>query len=106
MAYFKNHRFVKTVKIDLSESFGEGTFIVLREPTTDEAFKLRADDEVEAVKIFKELIPSLIMEHNFYEAEEGEKLLPNTEVTDIIYDAFGAFQNILKEYSDSMFQSK
>ena len=106
MAYFKNHKYVKTFKINLGDSFGEDTFIELREPSTEEAFKLRTDGEDDAVKVFKTIMVDLIVNHEFYEDETKSAKLSNKEVTDLIYESFPSFQKVLKDYSDQVFRAE
>ena len=106
MAYFKNHKYVKTFTIDLGDSFGEDTSIVLREPTTEEAFKLRTDKEDDAVKVFKDVMVDLIVNHEFYEDETKAVKLSNKEVTDLIYESFPSFQKVIKDYSDQVFRAE
>ena len=106
MAYFKNHKYVKTFKIELDASFGEDVYIILREPTTEEAFKLRTEDEGEAIKVFKELMADLMVDHSFYEDETSKTKLDSKEVADIIYQSFPSYQKVLSEYTGAVFQSK
>jgi hypothetical protein len=109
MAYriTKKQSYLKKVEVDLSEQLNcEDVQVTLREPSTKEAFSLRAEDEEKAVEAFKELLPSLIIDHNFYADDEENVKAGNQEVVDIIFENFQAFQKVLSDYTSAVFQAK
>jgi len=62
--------FISSTKVDLSDFFGgEEAYIVLREPTTPEFYRLQegAEKDGDAVYLenFLQLMPALIVEHGF-----------------------------------------
>lgn len=113
MAYFKNHKYFRTVKVFLTdepENKVEGApddrvFVTLREPTTDEAFSLRTDKEEEAIQAFRGLLEHIIIEHNFYDDEKETNKLANGEVAELIYASYPTFIKVLTEYTSAVFQS-
>lgn len=108
MAFYRKNKYFKTVKIFLNE--GEdgkeenATYITLREPTTQEAFTLRVEEEDKAVEAFKALIPAVLIDHNFYEDESETKKLTNDEVADVLYDSYSAFFEVLTKYTSAVFR--
>lgn len=114
MAYYKNHKYFKTVKVWLTEEpevKAEGeekddrVYVTLREPTTDEAFSLRTDKEEEAIQAFRELLEHIIIDHNFYADEKETEKLANGEVAETIYASYPTFIKVLTDYTSAVFQS-
>ena len=110
MAYYKNHKYFKTVKVYLTEETedketnDDRPYVTLREPTTSEAFSLRTDNEDEAVEAFHALLENIIIDHNFYADETETEKLCNGEVSEIVYESYPSFIKILTEYTNSVFQ--
>ena len=101
MAYYKNHKYFKTVKVEITDE----AWVQLREPTTEEAFSLRTDDEEKAMEAFRELLPKIIIDHNFYEDESEQVKLPIEEVAKIAGESYTAFFEILQQYTSAVFRS-
>ena len=112
MAYYKNHKYFKTVKIWLTEEAEEKkegaeddrVYVTLREPTTDEAFSLRTDKEEEAIQAFRNLLEHIIIDHNFFDDEKETNKLSNGEVAELIYASYPTFIKVLTEYTTAVFQ--
>ena len=101
MAYYKNHKYFKTVKVEITED----AWVLLREPTTDEAFSLRTDDEEQAMEAFKALLPNIVIDHNFYEDETEAVKLPIEEVAKIVAESYTGFFEVLNQYTSQVFRS-
>ena len=71
-----------------------------------DALIVENDSEDDAVKVFKNIMVDLIVNHEFYEDETKSAKLSNKEVTDLIYDSFPSFQKVLKDYSDQVFRAE
>lgn len=120
MAFYKKNKYFKTVKIWLSNEAeelnedeqeavednhgNEKVFVELREPSTEEAFSLREDDEEKAIEAFHKLIPAILIDHNFYEDETETKKLSNEEVADVLYASYSAFFEVLTKYTSRVFR--
>ncbi len=106
MAFIKGKKYLRTVKVDLSENLNSpNTFVEFREPTTGEAFSLRVEKEDEAIEVFKGLLPSLLINHNFYNDEAETEKMSNQDVVEILYSSYPAFTQVLTEYTTAVFQS-
>ena len=101
MAFFKNHKYFKTVKVEINED----AWVLLREPTTDEAFSLRTDDENAALEAFRKLLPEIIIDHDFYEDETEQVKLKNSEVAEIVGNSYTGFFEVLNTYTTQVFRS-
>ena len=109
MAYniSKKLSYLKKITIDLSDELNcEDVHVTFREPSTSEAFKLRVEDENQAIEAFKELLPELMIDHNFYMDDEGKVKAEDKDVVDIVFDNFQAFQKVLTEYTKAVFRTK
>lgn len=107
MSFHKGKNYLRTVKIDISaELDSENTFVEFREPTTGEAFSLRVEGEAEAVEAFRKLLPSLLINHNFYEDEEETTKMSNEDVIEILYAVYPAFTKVLTDYTTQAFRTK
>ena len=105
MAYYKNHKYFKTVKISLSEDEKNEVFVTLREPTTEEAFSLRTEKEDEAIEAFHKLLGSIIIDHNFYEDESEKQKMDSKDVAETIFQSYTIFIKVLTDYTTAVFQS-
>lgn len=103
-----NNYIVKT-KINIGTLLGcetdEEAYIVLREPTTELAIKLKnasGEGEEGILGFFKDALPKLIVEHNLYE-EEG-KLMTKSDVASLIFENLPLTMKVVEEYSESAFR--
>lgn len=99
-------KYIFTQKISLGKEFGFETddevFITLRELDTKSVIKLKeasnSDSETASLEVFREILPNLIVDHNFYETEE--KKMTTEEVTELLFEkvsTIGKVLNALKE---------
>lgn len=99
---------IQRVRIDVGAQVGlskdDEAFIVLKEIPTIDVLKLRDasnKDEVQALEFFRELLPSVIVDHNFYETEQ-EKMKPKA-LASLIFESLDLTQKILSEYLNATF---
>jgi len=101
-------RFLIKVKINLGQFFDKAdddVFVVLREMDTFNTLKLNEqlrESELATFMAFKEILPELIVDHNFY-ADEKTKM-NNTEVVDLLFSKTKVATKIIKDYLDATFQ--
>lgn len=103
-----NNYIVKT-KINIGTLLGcetdEEAYIVLREPTTELAIKLKnasGEGEEGILNFFKDALPKIIVEHNLYE-EEG-KLMSKADVASLVFENLPLTMKVVEEYSESAFR--
>lgn len=99
-------KYIFTQKIPLGKEFGfeteEEVYITLRELDTKSVLKLKeasnSESETASLEVFREILPALIVDHNFYETEE--KKMNTEEVTELLFEkvtTIGKVLNALKE---------
>ncbi|MFA7109444.1 MAG: hypothetical protein WC162_09915 [Sphaerochaetaceae bacterium] len=101
---------VQKVKIEIGTNVGlesaDEAYIVLKELPTIEMLKLKEASEKsenEILTLFKELIPLILIEHNFYEDEKAQKKMSNKDVTSIIFDSLDLTVKVVDEYTKASF---
>ena len=104
-----NYNYITKVKINIGTLLGcetdEEAYIVLREPTTELAIKLKnasGEGEEGILNFFKDALPKIIVEHNLYE-EEG-KLMSKADVASLIFENLPLTMKVVEEYSESAFR--
>ena len=104
-----NYNYITKVKINIGTLLGcetdEEAYIVLREPTTELAIKLKnasGEGEEGILNFFKDALPKIIVDHNLYE-EEG-KLMTKADVASLIFENLPLTMKVVEEYSESAFR--
>lgn len=99
---------IQKVKIEVGTLVGldedAEAFILLKEMSTTDTLKLRetvANDKRDILEFFRELLPSIIVDHNFYETEQ--KKMTNEELRDFIFEKIEFSTKVLNDYSKSAF---
>lgn len=91
--------YLAKLKIDLTEEFGEGAYVELREPSKKEFLKLftasKDNDEEKIEGVFSALLPALIVSHGFTDAG---KPATNERVADALGRKIAAINKIEQEY--------
>ena len=100
--------YIHTQRINLGEEFGkenEEVFIVLRELDTKSVLKLKEssskDSETASLDTFREILPGLIVDHNFYESEE--KKMTSDEVTELLFEKVSTVGKVLNSLKEANF---
>ena len=107
--FIKSKNFIAKFRIDLGEELGaekaEDAYVVLRECNTLELMDLQSAESVP--KKLLEMIPALMIEHNFFESETAQMKAEDVAAT--ICAKPVAAMKVLREYLEkvtSPFQSK
>lgn len=109
---YKN--FIHTQRINLGEEFGkedEEVFVVLRELDTKSVLKLKNSagkkdengnpDETATLETFREILPSLIVDHNFYIDEQTK--MSTDEVTELFFEKISTVSKVLSALQNRNF---
>lgn len=105
MSFHKGKHYLREVTIDISEELNsEDTFVKFREPTTGEAFSLRSDDEGAALEAFRKLLPSILIDHNFFDDEAETTKMSNEDVVEILFSSYPTYTKVLSEYTKAVFR--
>lgn len=101
---------VQKVKIEIGSNVGlekdDEAYIVLKELPTIEMLKLKdasEKSENEILILFRELLPLILIEHNFYEDEKAQKKMSNKDVTSIIFDSLDLTVKVVDAYTKASF---
>lgn len=111
MAFIKTrNNFIQKVKIEIGTLMGEqedkDVYLVLREPTTEQMMGLDKHtdgDEMEIFRYFREILPSLIVEDNFFEDEQRARHLSTKEITDVIFESLEVTSKVFNEFFQASF---
>jgi hypothetical protein len=100
--------FLQSVKVNVGKECGmeneEDAFITLRELPTLEMMNLREAyerGEKELIMFFKDVLPAIIVDHNFYEDEN--KKMSNEEIAELIFQKMDLSSKVIGEYSKASF---
>lgn len=101
---------IQRVRIDVGLEVGlnepSEAYITLKELPTLEMLKLKEateKSEEETLKLFKELLPLIIADHNFYEDEEMKKKMSNEDLSELIFDSITLTMKIVGDYTNASF---
>ena len=101
---------IQKVKIEVGTLVGlekdDEAFITLSELPTLEMIKFKdasEKGESEVLLLFKEVLPNIIVDHNFYEDDEGKKKMDNTSITDLIFASLELTSKVIKSYTEASF---
>lgn len=105
----KKEQFIGNLKLDLTEVLQaeEEVFIEIRDCRIEEALQFKAEfkDETAQYNVLKELLPSLIVNHNF-QNEDGTKWT-NEEVTEFLFNLrWDIIQSVYEGILNYMFRNK
>ena len=103
---------IQRVRIDIGKEVGleEETeaYIVLKELPTLEMLLLKdatEKGEDETLKIFKQLLPDIIVDHNFYEDESGAQKMSNEEIASLFFESITLTMRVVQGYTRAAFFS-
>lgn len=96
--------YLVSARINLGQYFNvpeEDAFIELREPSTFDALKMekatKAGDTEATLKTFSEILPRVIVDHNFYK-DKDSKLEPE-DVVAMLAEKLDLYSYVVGEYS-------
>ena len=104
-------KYVKKAKVDLTDFLGESHFIEVKEPSTGDLkvfFRVekcasKISDEngmselLDAMQEIGNILPELIVDHDFFNAEKVTEKLPVKEVAGMLANKFDCLQYITQE---------
>ena len=100
--------FLQSVRVNVGKEVGlekeEDAYLVLRELPTLEMIELRdayEKGQKELLVFFKEVLPKIIIEHNFYETED--KKMDNDAISRLIFERMDLSGKVIGEYSTAAF---
>ena len=110
----KNYdRCIQKVRIELGTLVGlakdDEAFILLRELPTLEMLKLKEASEKgenETLGLLRDLRPSILVDHNFYEDESAQKKMKNQEVAELVFESLDLTVKVVNEYTHAGFFSR
>ena len=99
---------IQKVRVDVGTYVGldkdDEAFITLRELPTFEMLGLKdAYDkgEEEIIRYIKEILPALIVDHNFYEDEKTK--MTNEALSNLIFEKVDLANKVIREYTSAAF---
>ncbi|TAH55203.1 MAG: hypothetical protein EWM51_03725 [Treponema sp.] len=107
-AAFNGYLFKK--RIDITKYCnGDERFVTLREPSSQEFLKIidgadkgGDDGDIVMMKNLIPLVPDLIFEHNFFDAEKNEKKISNREVAEFLCSKIDLMVDLTVQYVSSL----
>ena len=100
--------FLQTVRVNVGKEVGlyndEDAYIVLRELPTLEMMELRdayGKGQKELLVFFRDVLPKIIVEHNFYETEE--KMMTDDALSSLVFERMDLSGKVIGEYSSASF---
>ncbi len=81
-------------------------FIILKELPTLLMLKLKDSSqkgENETLSLLKELLPIILVDHNFYEDENGQKKMKSEDVASLIFESLDLTVKVVNEYTRASF---
>lgn len=104
---------IQKVRIEVGTLVGlkadDEAFIVLKELPTLEMLKLKEASEQgenETLTLLRDLLPSILVDHNFYEDENAQKKMKNQEVATLIFESLDLTVKVVNEYTHAAFFSR
>lgn len=99
---------IQRVRIDVGTLVGlekdDEAFITLKELPTIDMLRLKdaaEKGEKESLSFFKESLPAIIADHNFYETEQ--KRMDGVAVTNLVFESLDLTLKVINEYTRSAF---
>jgi hypothetical protein len=101
---------IQKVRIELGILLGldadPEAFIVLKELPTLQMLTLKEASEQgenQTLALLKDLLPSILTDHNFYEDEQTKVKMKNEEVTDLIFASLDLTVKVVNAYTHAAF---
>lgn len=101
---------IQKVRIEVGTLVGlekdDEAFILLKELPTLEMLRLKEASEKgenETLCLLRDLLPSILVDHNFYEDESGKKKMKGEEVASLIFESLDLTVRVVNEYTHAGF---
>lgn len=97
----KKNTLIGSIKMQIEDWFEEtdgDVYIECRDLNVEEYCKIAEakDDENKSLLAFKEVLPNIILKHNFY--EEEDKQMSNDEVVKVLWNKAMLFKSVFTQY--------
>jgi hypothetical protein len=104
---------IQKVRIEVGTLVGleadDEAYIVLRELPTLEMLKLKEASEKgenETLTLLRDLLPSILVDHNFYEDADAKKKMDNREVSSLVFESLDLTVKVVNSYTHAAFFSR
>ncbi|MCK9482615.1 MAG: hypothetical protein M0R38_12815 [Bacteroidia bacterium] len=104
---------IQKVKIEVGTFVGlekdEDVFITLKELPTIQMLQLKEASEKgenETLIFLKELLPFILVDHNFFEDESTKVKMKNEEVANLLFESLNLTAKVVNEYTQASFFSQ
>jgi len=101
---------IQKVRIEVGSLVGlerdDEAYILLKELPTLEMLRLKDSSEKgenETLSLLRELLPSILVDHNFYEDESGKIKMKSEEVASLIFESLDLTVKVVNEYTHAGF---
>lgn len=101
---------VQRVRIEVGKEVGleneNDAYITLKELPTLDMLRLKEateKNEEETLSLFKELLPIIIVDHNFFEDETSGKKMKNEELSSLIFESITLTMKVVQDYTAASF---
>ena len=104
---------IQKVRIEVGTLVGlekdDEAFILLKELPTLEMLRLKESSEKgenETLCLLRDLLPSILVDHNFYEDESAQKKMKNQDVAALVFESLDLTVKVVNEYTHAGFFSR
>ena len=104
---------IQKVRIEVGSLVGlekdDEAYILLKELPTLQMLKLKEGSEKgenETLALLRELLPSILTDHNFYEDENAQRKMRSEDVADLIFESLDLTVKVVNEYTHAGFFSR
>ncbi len=101
---------IQKVRLDVGTLVGlqkdDEAYITLRELPTLEMLRLKEASEhgeKETLEVFRELLPSIVADHNFYEDEDGKVKMKDTDLASLVFESVDLTLKVVRGYTEAAF---
>ncbi len=101
---------IQKVRIEVGTLVGleadDEAYIVLKELPTLEMLKLKEASEQgenQTLTLLRDLLPSILVDHNFYEDADAKRKMDNREVASLVFESLDLTVKVVNEYTHAAF---
>lgn len=103
-------RCIQKVRIEVGSLVGlqkdDEAYILLKELPTLQMLKLKDSSERgenETLALLRELLPSILVDHNFYEDENAQRKMKGEDVANLVFESLDLTVKVVNEYTHAAF---
>ena len=104
---------IQKVRIEVGTLVGleadDEAYIVLKELPTLEMLRLKEASEQgenQTLTLLRDLLPSILVDHNFYEDADAKRKMENREVASLVFESLDLTVKVVNEYTHAGFFSR